>query len=216
MDTSLASGSLGPTQRRYVIAASILLAHVLLLWAASSGLMRKAGELIVPAEMLAQWLPSSSPAPSSAEPPKPLPVIKAARVPVMEPTPVLSSSAAPSVAPVTAEVSAPPASGSPVPIAAEQAPAVQLPSSTADYLDNPKPVYPPQSRRLREQGRVRLHVLIGVDGVAQQVEIAQSSGFDRLDDAARKTARAWRYVPGKRNGVPEAMWFYVPINFVLE
>jgi protein TonB len=25
----------------------------------------------------------------------------------------------------------------------------------------------------------------------------------------------WRYVPGKRNGVP-AMWFNVPINFVLE
>jgi periplasmic protein TonB len=26
----------------------------------------------------------------------------------------------------------------------------------------------------------------------------------------------WRYVPGKRNGVPEGMWFNVPISFVLE
>jgi protein TonB len=26
----------------------------------------------------------------------------------------------------------------------------------------------------------------------------------------------WRYVPGKRAGVAEAMWFNVPINFVLE
>jgi len=26
----------------------------------------------------------------------------------------------------------------------------------------------------------------------------------------------WRYVPGKRNGVAEAMWFNIPINFVLE
>ena len=30
------------------------------------------------------------------------------------------------------------------------------------------------------------------------------------------TAQNWRYVPGKRGGVPEAMWFSVPINFVLE
>jgi protein TonB len=26
----------------------------------------------------------------------------------------------------------------------------------------------------------------------------------------------WRYVPARRNGVPEAMWFNVPINFILE
>jgi protein TonB len=30
------------------------------------------------------------------------------------------------------------------------------------------------------------------------------------------TAQRWRYVPGKRGGVAEAMWFNVPINFVLE
>ncbi|NBY29117.1 MAG: energy transducer TonB, partial [Betaproteobacteria bacterium] len=26
----------------------------------------------------------------------------------------------------------------------------------------------------------------------------------------------WRYAPGRRAGVPETMWFSVPINFVLE
>jgi protein TonB len=30
------------------------------------------------------------------------------------------------------------------------------------------------------------------------------------------TVLAWRYVPGKRGGVPEAMWMDVPIQFVLE
>ena len=30
------------------------------------------------------------------------------------------------------------------------------------------------------------------------------------------TVMRWRFVPGKRNGVPEAMWNLVPINFVLE
>jgi protein TonB len=93
---------------------------------------------------------------------------------------------------------------------------VQLPSSDADYLQNPKPPYPPISKRLGEQGKVIVRVLIGADGQPQKSEIRQSSGFDRLDQAAVTTVMRWRYVPGKRGGVPEAMWFNVPINFVLE
>ena len=33
---------------------------------------------------------------------------------------------------------------------------------------------------------------------------------------ALSTVLRWRYVPGKRAGVAETMWFDVPINFVLE
>jgi protein TonB len=67
-----------------------------------------------------------------------------------------------------------------------------------------------------EQGKVVIRVLIGLDGRAQQGQVQQSSGFDRLDRAALTTVTHWRYEPGKRAGVPEAMWFNVPINFVLE
>jgi protein TonB len=95
-------------------------------------------------------------------------------------------------------------------------PRIELPSSDADYLQNPKPVYPSLSKRLNEQGTVVIRVLIGLDGSAQRAEIATSSGYDRLDQAALATAQKWRYVPGKRNGVPEAMWFNVPIKFILE
>jgi protein TonB len=63
---------------------------------------------------------------------------------------------------------------------------------------------------------VRVRVLIGADGLAQEAQLAQSSGFDRLDAVAMETVRKWRYVPGKRNGVAETMWFTVPITFVLE
>lgn len=93
---------------------------------------------------------------------------------------------------------------------------MQLPSSDADYLQNPKPPYPAMSRRLGEQGKTSVRVLIGPDGQPQRAEVAQSSGFDRLDQAAVATAMRWRYVPGKRGGVPEAMWFSVPINWVLD
>ncbi len=93
---------------------------------------------------------------------------------------------------------------------------IELPSSTADYLQNPKPAYPPQSRRLNEQGRVVVRVFIGADGLPQKAQVHRTSGHDRLDQAAVATALQWRYVPGKRGGVPEAMWLNVPINFVLE
>ncbi len=93
---------------------------------------------------------------------------------------------------------------------------VQLPSSDANYLQNPKPPYPPLSKRLNEQGKTTIKVFIDVEGLPQRAEIAKSSGYDRLDQAALATVMRWRYVPGKRGGVPEAMWFNVPINWVLE
>ena len=127
--------------------------------------------------------------------------------------PAASASPTPTAAPAGIQPGTPPLSGS-----AQAAPParVELPSSSADYLNNPKPVYPPASKRMGEQGLVVVRVLIGADGQAQRAELRQSSGFERLDQAALATTLKWRYVPGKRAGQPEAMWFNVPINFVLE
>jgi protein TonB len=84
-------------------------------------------------------------------------------------------------------------------------------------LRNPPPDYPPLSRLRQETGTVVVRVLIGVDGRAQRARVAQSSGYARLDDTALLTARdRWRYRPGTRAGVPEAMWFDVPIRFMLD
>jgi protein TonB len=93
---------------------------------------------------------------------------------------------------------------------------IELPSSQADYLHNPKPPYPPLSKRLGEQGQVLVRVLIGTDGVALKAELKQSSGFERLDQAALAAAMRWRYLPGRRGGVPETMWFTAPITFALD
>jgi len=91
-----------------------------------------------------------------------------------------------------------------------------LPSSTASYLNNPPPSYPAISRRLGEQGKVVIHVLIGTDGLPLQGDIAESSGYDRLDQAALQAVLRWRYVPGQLGGKPQAMWFLVPIHFKLD
>jgi protein TonB len=173
-------------------------------------------------------VPKPQPKPKPPEPAKPAPPKKAALPPAPQPVARLDTAPSPRAVTATAEpqppappVAAPmaPVTPAPAPIAAPApaaSPRVELPSTDADYLQNPKPAYPPMSKRLGEQGKVVLRVLIGTDGNAQRAEIKQSSGFDRLDQAGLQTVLKWRYVPGKRNGAPEAMWFDVPINFVLE
>jgi protein TonB len=72
------------------------------------------------------------------------------------------------------------------------------------------------SKRMGEQGRVVVRVLISVDGVPQQAEVHQSSGFARLDRSAVEAAMRSRYVPLKRGEIPEATWVLAPMEFKLE
>lgn len=96
------------------------------------------------------------------------------------------------------------------------APAVELPSSDASYLQNPRPRYPPISLRLREQGTVLVDVLVSDQGLAKEAKVQTSSGFFRLDSVAVSTVLTWRFVPGKRGGVAQSMWFTVPIEFAIQ
>lgn len=96
-----------------------------------------------------------------------------------------------------------------------QAPAT-LPSLHADYLNNPAPAYPAQSRQLGEQGKVLLRVLVKADGSVEQVNLRKSSGYDRLDSTALETVKQWRFVPAKRADQAIAAWVVVPISFSLE
>ena len=86
----------------------------------------------------------------------------------------------------------------------------------AGYLKNPAPPYPPQSRRIGEEGKVILRVFVNADGSAQQVEIRTSSGSDRLDESAQRTVRRWKFIPARRGGIAVESWVLVPIVFKLE
>jgi len=87
------------------------------------------------------------------------------------------------------------------------------PRFDADYLDNPAPAYPALSRRVGEHGRVLLRVYVQPDGAAAQVEVRESSGYERLDKAARDTVQRWRFVPAKQGDRGVAAWVLVPISF---
>lgn len=92
---------------------------------------------------------------------------------------------------------------------------VTQPRFNADYLDNPKPPYPSASRRMGEEGEVRLRVHVDTAGQAQQIEIFRSSGFPRLDQAALDTVKQWRFVPARQGDQPIPAWVIVPIQFSL-
>ncbi|WP_252217111.1 energy transducer TonB, partial [Clostridium sp. CMCC3677] len=57
------------------------------------------------------------------------------------------------------------------------------------------PSYPLESRRLHEEGTVVLAVLLSAEGQVAGISIAQSSGSDRLDQAALAAVRKWRWAP---------------------
>lgn len=86
----------------------------------------------------------------------------------------------------------------------------------AAYLHNPKPVYPVASRRLGEEGRVVLRVRVSAHGQPMEVDIKQSSGFPRLDEAARAAVERWRFVPARQGTEAVEASVLVPLHFSLD
>ena len=152
------------------------------------------------------------------EPPNPLPVKPRVPLPPRESQQIITSTTTapeptltPTPPPPAPVVVAPPPQ--PAPVAA--APVIP-PNFNADYLDNPPPVYPALSRRMGEQGKVMLRVLVNAKGTADKVELRSSSGSGRLDDAALDSVKRWRFVPAKQGDQPVAAWVLIPITFSLK
>ncbi|MBY0409860.1 MAG: energy transducer TonB, partial [Burkholderiaceae bacterium] len=149
--------------RNTVIVGSVVALHVAGIWALQSGLVRKAAEVIVPAELLSEFIapptPPAPPTPAKPTPPPPAPAPpKPAPKVVQRPAPMPLAIADPTPSPdapagiTTPQLPAPPAPplqapvapAAPAPVAPPAPPAppkIELPSSNAAYLNNPKPSY---------------------------------------------------------------------------
>ena len=216
---------LGAEQRTWRVSAAVVLAHAVLLWLAlhslSTPTLSGPSEHLILASVVAE-IPTMPAMAATRPAPAPTQVTQRPQAQALPQTTAVQTAPSTVVATAVAD-SAPSANTAPAstaqtgPRPATPAPAtVVLPSSDADYLNNPPPAYPRMSRRMGEQGTVMVRVLISVDGRAEQAEIRTSSGYARLDEAALDTVKRWRYVPGKRAGTAEAMWFNVPVRFVLD
>jgi protein TonB len=193
----------------------VLVLHGILLWLIQSGLAGQAITLTqesVEALLLTDAAPPPTPvaAPKTPSPKTPLPPV--IQPPITAATPVITAPTAPAIN-VTPTQSTPPtaptASSAPSPSIRTGA-AIQPGASCA------KPDYPSASRRLEEEGTVSLKFLIGVDGRVLQAEIEKTSGFPRLDEAARNALSKCQFRPGTIDGKAEQSWASIKYTWRLE
>lgn len=161
----------------------------------------------------------------------PPPVIKK-RVPPRNPKPIKKPKPPKPLKPAEPRPETPPAD--PVPDAPPAPPAPKTPPTKAAptaersaapqrrevdintaYKSNPAPVYPPMSRRLSEEGTVYLRVAVSASGQVDHLDVKTSSGKPRLDEAALKAVKRWKFQPATDHGQPVASVVVVPITFNL-
>lgn len=82
-------------------------------------------------------------------------------------------------------------------------------------LGIPKPDYPIECKRRREQGTVLLCLDVLPDGSVGNVKVVQDCGYPALAAAAVAAARRGRFVPGTCDGYPITFPVTIPFRFVL-
>lgn len=97
----------------------------------------------------------------------------------------------------------------------EPEPEMEPPRFGVAYLNNPAPNYPNMSKRLGEEGRVLLRVLVSKDGKAESVELEKTSGHERLDNAAIDVVKKWSFIPAKKGKEVLSAYVLVPVKFTL-
>ena len=78
-----------------------------------------------------------------------------------------------------------------------------------------KPEYPSSSKRLEEEGTVQLKFLVGADGKVIESAVEKSSGFRRLDEAARQSLSKCTFKPGTKDGVAVESWASMKYTWAL-
>lgn len=89
--------------------------------------------------------------------------------------------------------------------------------ATAVGSTHSTPPYPPDARRLSQQGRVILKIMISPEGKVVSAEVAKSSGYPELDKTAQEWVVAhWRYKPAMKGGVPVMSETMAAVRFDLK
>jgi len=201
--------------KRLAAFALVVLIHVLFVYVLASGLGKKVVEVVLgPVETrLIEELPDEE------EPPPPPPEIDTP--PPYVPPPEISIEIPVDTGPTTAitnvtterPVAAPPP---PAPKPVEKAVVKTPPSTVGRGARISQPEYPPASRRAGEAGTVTLKVFVLDTGRVGEVQVAKSSGFPKLDEAAVKEVQrnSWK-VCHKEDGKPVSMWHTFQVTFKL-
>lgn len=206
--TGLEYGQEGKAANRFGGILFAIVLHVFLVYALVSGLAREAVEVLkqTPLEtrIIAEVKPPPEP-PPPAPPPElttpPPPFIPPPEIEVATPPPVQAITQTTTVKPPEPRLPPPAPPAPPAPVA----PPVRIAASIDPAKDcRAKPAYPSLSRRVGEEGVVILEFTIEADGQVSDARVKQSSGYPRLDEAARKgLTTLCKFHPGTLDGKPE-------------
>ena len=81
-------------------------------------------------------------------------------------------------------------------------------------LTKVEPEYSEEARAALLDGSVRLSVVIGVDGVPQDIVVVQPLGLG-LDEKAVEAVSQWKFSPGTKDGGPVPVFATIVVNFRL-
>jgi protein TonB len=229
----------GPAQHVVVLGLIVLL-HGGLFLAMQAKMDRTTAQVAPPKEVFARFITAEpavpTPAPMALESPpaKTAPTSQLAKpsfakahrshpsVPAQTPPPVTTTLPLANTAPLSTAKAESPSTSSDAPAAMPSTPsppavpAAPRTVSGVQYIRPPAPDYPALSRRMKEEGTVRLRILVNESGRAQNVEIEKTSGFTRLDSAARDAVQLALFKPHLEDGRPVPVYVAVPINFSLQ
>jgi protein TonB len=111
-------------------------------------------------------------------------------------------------------VAAPPMTTAQAPIARVESTGPKL-VNAVEYIQSPQADYPSMAKRMGEEGRVIMQVLVNDKGRAERVEILKSSGFARLDESAKLALLRALFKPYLEDGKATTVLATASINFSL-
>ena len=200
--------------------ATVLALHAVLFYFIYSGLLTRMVDATLPQAVVVNFVAAPKEAPPPA--PKVVPIAQL-QPPVLPQVPVPAVQIAPmqntiSVTQTAALIEKTPP---PAPVAVVSAPPVpgtgtpKTITTGMEYILPPQTIYPPLSKRMGEQGKVVLRILVGENGKPDQVLVQTSSGFTRLDEAGRQAGLRAVFKPHLENGHPVPVYVILPLNFQL-
>ncbi len=204
--------------RRATGFAVAVLVHLAIGYALVSGLARQVVE-VIKQPLETKIIEDVKPPPPKPPPPLPPPPKMTAPPPPFVPPPEIQIATPPPpnvISAVTAKppppapfVPAAPAPPAPAPVKAAPPPAPPAPAAPppsypasidSKTCSNSDEFYPRQSRQLNETGTVVLRFVVEANGSLSSVDVEKSSGYRRLDQAARKLLETCKFKPGMVSG----------------
>lgn len=221
-----AQAGFGKLRAKFGPVAVVFAAHAVLFYAAYSGMLTRLVDAAVPDAVMVNFVETpqeikqqAAPkvVPLAQLPPPAIPVVAVPLVQIAQPNVIttVQSSAPAEVRPVTPTPVAVAAVAAPAPAPAPVPASPRTITSGVEYIREPQTVYPQMSRRMGEQGRVMLRILVNAKGLAEKVLVHSSSGSPRLDEAGRQAVLRAQFKPYMEDGQAVAVYVIVPVNFQL-